>query len=96
MGRNLQFRPADPTLKLASGSNQPQPFERGLQSALATLDIDIDFRGSQVECPSIDLKTAVIAATQHIFWPLRAGFYFSCLNFAIRIGGAPLRDTGGD
>jgi hypothetical protein len=53
-----KFRPADPALKLASGSNQPQPFERGPQSALADADIDIEFCASQVECGLIDLKSS--------------------------------------
>jgi hypothetical protein len=90
-----KFRPADPASKLASGSNQPQPFERGLQSALADADIDIDLCGSQAECGLIDLIIAADAAPQHNFRPSAASFYFSCRNFAIRIERSSLRRQQG-
>jgi len=89
-----KFRPADPALKLASGSNQPQPFERGVQSALAGIYIDIDLRRSQAKFGLIDLGWRLHAALQHNLQAFRPVFYFSCLNFPIRITGRSSTDPG--
>jgi hypothetical protein len=56
-----------PASKLASGSNQPQPFERGLQSALAARDNATDPIGSQADSGLIDLNQFYDAALRHIF-----------------------------